>query len=228
MSTALGIIKSAMRKAGVLVKSETPSSDEANDGLEMLNDLLASLSNEGMMVYARTLDSFSLSGGVSDYTIGTGGVFNTTRPTHIAAGYVRSGDIDYPLQVVSEENYSSVSIKTTQGTPEYLVYTNAYPLATIKLYPTPVGGETLFLLTEKPLASFTLNEAVDLPPGWRRMLIHNLAVEISSEYGQTVPPEVFSIANESKAVIKQAISIARKFEYKTGLESTGNIYSGWY
>lgn len=62
MTTALDIIKSSMRKVGALTKTENPSADEAIDGLEMLNDLLASYSNDSMVVYARSVDSFTLSG----------------------------------------------------------------------------------------------------------------------------------------------------------------------
>lgn len=226
MGTALGIIKSAMRKAGVLVKSESPSADEANDGLEMLNDLLASLSNDSMVVPARVLESFPLTS-AHDYTIGSGGDFDTTRPIKIISAYARSGGIDYQLDVVSDENYAQITTKTTSGTPEYLNFTNAYPLATIRIHPAS-AGYTLYILSEKQLSSFTLNQEVDLPPGWRRMLVHNLAVELSPEYGQAVPQEVAMIARESKGEIRSAIMSARPMQWENGLGGTGNIYSGWW
>lgn len=227
MSTALGIIKSAMRKAGVLVKSEAPSADEANDGLEMLNDLLASLSNDSMLVPARTLENFTLTS-ATDYTIGTGGDFNTTRPIKIISAYVRSGTIDYPLEIVSDENYAAIQLKSTGSIPDHINYTNAYPLATIRLYPAPTAGYTLYLLSEKQLSTFTLNQTVDLAPGWRRMLVYNLAIELCSEYGQSVPPEVAAIASESKGEIKSAIMAARPMQWEQGIGNEGNIYSGWY
>jgi hypothetical protein len=227
MSTALNIIKSAMRKAGVLTKSESPSADEANDGLEMLNDLLASLSNDSMLIPARVLESFSLNT-ATDYTIGSGGDFNTIRPIKIVSAYVRSGTIDYTLDIVTDENYATIPLKNTGGIPAHLNYTNAYPLATIKIYPAPTAGYTLYLLSEKQLSSFTLNQTVDLAPGWRRMLIHNLAVELAPEYGQSVPPEVYAIARESKGEIKSAIMAARPMQWENGLSDEGNIYSGWW
>ena len=51
MTTASDIIKKAMQKVGVLTKSESPSSDESADGLDSLNDLLSSWSNESMFIY---------------------------------------------------------------------------------------------------------------------------------------------------------------------------------
>lgn len=227
MTTALGIIKSAMRKSGILVKSEDPSSDEADDALDMLNDLLASWSNDSMVVYARTLESFTLSAGVASYTIGSGGTFNTVRPIKIISAYVRSGGIDYPLEIESEENYDAVSLKTTGSIPEFIIFSNAFPLATLTLYPLPATAYTLFLRTEKQLSSFTLNQDVDLPPGWKRALIHNLAVELAPEYGQQISPEVYEIAKESKSEIRHAVMVAKPMTWDTGLGLDGNVYSGW-
>src|SRR5574343_459859 len=149
MTTALGIITSAMRKIGSLVKGEDPSADEADDGLEMLNDLISSISNDSMVVYSRTLENFTLSSGTADYTIGTGGVFNTSRPVKIIAAYVRSGTIDYNLNIINDESYASITLKSTGSIPEFINYTNGYPLGTLKLYPVPASAYTLFLLTEK-------------------------------------------------------------------------------
>lgn len=228
MTTALGIIKSAMRKSGVLTKTEDPSADESADSLEMLNDMLSSWSNDSMIVYARTLENFTLSANVATYTIGSGGAFNTVRPIKIISAYVRSGGIDYPLNIEIEENYDTIALKNTGSIPESLIYSNAYPLATITLYPVPTTADILYLRSEKQLSSFTLNQTVDLPPGWRRALIHNLAVELASEYGQQVPPEVVAIARESKGEIRQAIMTYKAMVWETGLGLEGNIYSGWY
>lgn len=227
MTTALGIVTSAMRKIGALVKSETPSADEAADGLEMLNDMTASLSNDSLVIYARTVESFTLSGGVSAYTIGSGATFNTVRPIKLIAAYVRDGGIDSTLQIVTDEQYASVLLKTSQGRPEFINYTNAYPQATINLYPVPSIAYTLHLVAEKQLSEFTLNQTVDLPPGWRRMLINNLAVEMAPEYGMPVPAEVAEIARKSKGEIKSAVMAAKPMVWESDIGIDGNIYSGW-
>jgi len=227
LTTALGIIKSAMRKNGALTKGDTPDSDEAADGLEMLNDLLASLSNDSLIVYARTVEGFSLVAGTASYTIGASATFNTTRPIKIVSAYVRSGTIDYPLEIISDEQYAAITLKSTSGTPEYLNYTNAFPQATINLYPKPAAADTLYLVTEKELSSFTLAQTVSLPPGWKRMLTYNLAVEMAPEYGQQVSPEVFELAKESKAAIKYAVMTAKPMQWDSGVSSTDNIYGGW-
>lgn len=227
MTTALEIIKSAMRKVGVLSKGENPANDEATEALQTLNDLLSSWSNDSLIVYSRTTESFALSGGVASYTIGTGGTFNTSRPTRIISAYVTTGGVDYPLDIITAENYADITLKTTQGIPCHLKYDNNYPLATIALYPVPTGG-TLYILSEKPLSPIaSLSATVDLPSGWARTLIYNLAVDLSSEYGQPVSPEIFEIAKESKSEIKHAVMVNEPMHWTTEVSTGRNIYSGW-
>jgi hypothetical protein len=229
MTTALDIIKSAMRKSGVLTMGENPSSSEAQDALEALNDLLSSWSNDSMIVYARTFDNFTLSSGIPSYTIGSGGTFNTVRPVRIVSAYVRSGDIDYQLQIMTEENYDSVTFKGNASIPAFLAYSNGYPLGQITLYPTPATSDTIYLRTEKPLTEFTsTNTTVDLPPGWKRALIHNLAIELAAEYGQQVAAEVVEIARESKGEIRRAIMAAKPMQWEEGPGRVENIYTGWF
>jgi hypothetical protein len=225
--TALDIITAGMRKAGILTKTESPSADEAQDGLEMLNDLLASNANEDLFVYARTLESFTLSGGVADYTIGSGGDFNTVRPVFIANAYVRIGTLDYPLSVIQDGDYADISLKNLASIPYWLNYTNAYPLATIKLYPVPSAGWTLFLLSEKPLSEFTLNQTVSLPPGWARYLKNQLAVEMAPEYGQQAPAETVDIAAKAMAAIKRGAARVKSMDNHIDYGGLRNVFTGW-
>lgn len=228
MTTALGIITSAMRKNGALTKNETPSSDEANDGLEMINDFLSSLSNDTSKVYARAVEGFPLVGGTASYTIGTGATFNTTRPIKIISAYVRNGTTDDPIEIVTDQDYALITVKTTQGTPSYLNYDNNFPTATIKLYPVPDSSDTLYLVSEKELTTITnLNTTISLPPGWKRMLIYNLAVEMAPEYGQPVTAELAEIASQSLSSVKRAILASKTIDVPRYLDANRNIYSGY-
>lgn len=227
MTTALDIIKSSMRKIGALTKSENPSADEAIDGLEMLNDLLASYSNDSMVVYARSVDSFTLSGGVGSYTIGSGGTFDTSRPVKIISAYIRVGGVDYPLSTINDDQFSRITYKPTTGIPEVINFTNDFPLSTIKLYPIPSGSYTIYIVSEKQLTEFTINQDVDLPAGWKRMLIYNLAMEMFPEFGQQATQEVKMIADESKALVRKAILAARPMKWSPKTSTSGSIYTGW-
>jgi hypothetical protein len=211
MTTALGIITSAMKKAGVFTKGETADSDEAADALSSLNNMLASWSNESLIAYSRVRESFSLVGGTASYTIGTGQTFNTARPIDIINAYITSGSIDYPpLSIIPDEAYDDIPLKTVQSIPDRLNFNNIFPAATIRLFPTPSSSYTLTLLSEKQLTSFALADTVSMPAGWERALIYNLAVEIAPEYGRKIEPIIEKVARESKGLIALTTSKVRK------------------
>ncbi len=228
MTTALDIITSAMRKAGIITKNESPSADEANDGLEMLNDMIESWSNDNLIIYERALENFTLTSGKGEYTIGNGGDFNTTRPIYIVSAYTRVGDTDYNMKIVNDETYQLIPQKSiTNSFPDMLNYTNSYPLGTIKLYPVPSDSNNIYILSEKAITSFgSLSTTVDLPAGWKRALIYNLAVELTPEYGQSIDGYVVKIANEALGKIKRNVSKIRTTDGIQG-NSVRNILTGW-
>ena len=228
MTTARTIINKSLQKIGVLTKSEAPAADEISDGLDALNALLASWSNESLSVYTRVRESFTLSGGVASYTIGTGQTFNTDRPVFITDAFVRSGDVDYNLSVISDEIYnSSITLKTTSGIPQFLNYNNAYPAGTIYLYPVPASSYELHILSEKELSQYTIDEAISLPTGWERALIYNLAIDLAPEYGQQIDGMIAKIAGDSKAAIQRTVAKNISMDATPSQIGLYNIYSGY-
>lgn len=230
MGTALTIITKAMLKAGILTKTESPSSDEANDGLDALNDLLSSWSNDSMLITSRVTELFTLTAGTLNYTIGASQTFNTARPISIVESHIIDGLISYEsMYQCPDEVYQGFNLKTLQSIPSALNYSNAYPYGTIKLYPSPASAYTLSITSEKELSQFTLNQTVSLAPGWNRALIYNLAIELAPEYGQQVDPLTLKIANDSKAAISRSIMKVRTLDAPP-LSQIGrfNIYTGYY
>jgi hypothetical protein len=70
MSKPIDIISRALKDIGALEAGEVPTPEAAQDGLEMLNDLIDQWSNEGMMVYNVTEIVFNVIPGQTQYTIG--------------------------------------------------------------------------------------------------------------------------------------------------------------
>lgn len=229
MTTARAIINKAYRKNGIITKNEALSASEVNDGLSSLNDLLGSWSNEGLLVYADTLENFSFSTGQSSYTIGPGGDFNTSRPVKILTAYTRIGNTDYSMDLVPETTFDAITQKNISNAfPDVFSYSPGVPLGTLTFYPIPSGG-TFFLRSQKPLTQFaTLDGEVSLPPGWERALVYNLAVEDASEYGQPVDPVVFDIAQKSLGKIKTAIAKQKTMDVYAYKGNDSNIYTGFY
>lgn len=229
-TTALSIITAAMQKLGILTKTQKPSADEANDALAALNAMLSSWSNDSMLCYARTWETFPLQGGKAEYLIGPGASdFDTARPISIVAGYTRlNGFSDQPIQVVNDEIYTTqIGVKSAPGFPDWLSYDNGYPVAKIRLWPVPAAAYDLFILSEKQLGQFTLHQPVDLPPGWERALVFNLPAELSGDYDQPVPDAVARIAMDSKNLIQKAVRKNRSLDATPQQGTPNNIYTGW-
>lgn len=228
MTTIRDLVTKSLKKLGVSFNGSLISNEEANDAVDALNALLASLANESMMVYARSWETFNITGGDGTYTMGVGGNFNTARPLLIKAAYLRDVDTDYNLSIISDEMYvNQIAQKDILGIPTYLNSDNASPLVNIKLYPVPDQSYQLFLLTEKPLSEFGLDDVLELPAGWERMLIFNLAVEVSPEYGMQIDPLVLKIAEDSKALIKSNIARNRTMDTNPLSLKVGRFENGW-
>lgn len=212
MTTVLDIITDAMKLNGTLFKGEAPSSDEAADALRTLNDMVASWSNDGLITYTRNRVYFYCTAGVSSYTIGTGGSFNTPRPFQIVTAYIRIAAIDYPIEIISDDVYErDIPYKSLRTNfPTYLNYDNGYPLGTIRLFPAPATAAELHMMLEQPLSSFaSLTDTVDLPPGWNKALKYNLAIELSPQYGTSPSQVVFAMASEAKSQIMRQSNALR-------------------
>lgn len=229
MTTARDIVTKALQKNGVLTKDDNLSGDEASDGLFSLNAMLSSWSNENLLVYATTFESFPLQNNKATYTLGAGGDFDTVRPIDISNAYVRQGGIDYPLSIISQEAYDSSPIKDVGSIPDTVSTDNGFPLMTLSFFPAPYAGLTVFLRTLKPLVDLTsLDTVLSLPSGWERALIYNLAVEIGGEYGAQIDQVTYQIAQESKGMIKKAVAKNRPMDAYPQIGRRDNIYSGYY
>lgn len=210
--TALTMISRAMRLMTVLPANETPTAQEASDGLYALNAMLDAWSIERLMVYQVQQSPYTWTSGASSKTIGSGGDFDTSRPSRIEAqgNFFRTSDsIDYPLTVYPREEYDRIVFKGSGGSvPEYLFHDGGFPLMTLYVYPFPSVTLTLYLNTWKALQQFSsLTAQLSLPPGYQAAIEQNLARWFAPEFGQAAKaavnePEFKVLASQLKANIK--------------------------
>lgn len=223
MTSALDLITSSARLIGVVRKNESLTADEAVDGLEVLNDMIDSWSNNGLTIVSRVLESFSINGAMT-YTIGAGQTLNTVRPIAIISATFNLGGVDYPMEIITDEEFQNIPYKTVASSnPFYLNYNNAYPYGTIRLWPQGTG--TLTLLSEKPLTELaSLSTTIDLPVGWKKALRSNLALDLAAEYGVKAPAEIIKMAGDSKSSIELAIAKNRPIKLDRPLFRRYDIY----
>src|ERR1700712_4620744 len=115
ITTAGDLIAYCFRISGVAGVGQSVSSDDANDALETLSEMLAQWQQKRWLAYTLT-ETVKTSTGASSYTIGAGGDFDMARPDRLESAFVRylnnSGGqtIDYPVSIIgSREDYNRIA-----------------------------------------------------------------------------------------------------------------------
>jgi hypothetical protein len=198
------LIAGSLRLLGLYGAGDPVETEDLNDGLTALNEMLNSWNAQHLAVYTIVPRSHALTGGTGTYTIGDGGTFAVPRPVKIeCAGIVRGNGLRYPLKLDTSYDFHQIVERTAQARlPLRLYYDNDFPLGTLKLWPIPSQNCTLDLNTWDELSdALTLDDDIDLPPSYQRAIRYNLAVTLSSEYGKGMQPDqtVIAIAQQSKA-----------------------------
>ena len=292
MTTPYDVITRAMKDIGALAAGENPTADEAQDGLDMLNDMIAQWSNENMMVFYRTEIVFPCVQNQTQYTLGpngnvsavfTGSISGSTltvtgiskgaitigmtlsgsgilsgttivgfgtgaggnvneagtytisrahttavpsstitayyeRPLTIESAFVRvnttsngvpiyGGGLDYPISILSLEEYESIGLKTMNGPwPKAVYYQPSELLGTVYVWPNPAQGE-MHLFTQTIFRNFgDLYGDIQFPQGYNMALRWCLAERLMPMYGKVNQMQVQQItayAAQAKATVKR-------------------------
>ena len=230
MATAGELIQGAMRLLGAIASGETPSAAENADGLSALNEMLASWSNDNLIIFKRTREVFSLVGSQQNYLMGDLQDFDTTRPTEITAIAVLRDNQEIPVNLVTAEQWERISLKNLNQSYPTVAYAEVEgEHASIYFWPVPSEADSVVIYSRKPLGDFTnVSDDVLFPDGYYRALRYNLALELAPEYGIEPSQLVFAIAQDSleKIQIKNskpqflgtdpALGGGYYFDYRTG------------
>lgn len=197
MATGHDLIEAALGIVGRLSSGESATTQERADYVLEFNRMLGSWNVELGPIFFETLDSLTWTSGNASRTIGVSGDFNVARPQQIISAFYRSGTTDFPIQIITHQEYQEIPDKATTGnTPIYLAYnpTFASSLGTLFMYPTPSESITLRLNSRKPIADITGAGTVTLPPGYEDAIVYNLARRLASRNGARLTPEDMQMA----------------------------------
>ena len=140
------------------------------------------------------------------------------RPLTIESAFVRvatmqggssvaGGYLDYPVAILSLEEYESLGIKQLNGPwAKMIYYMPAETLGTLYVYPNPAQGE-LHLFTQTIFRSFqNLTDTMTFPQGYNMALRWCLAERLMPMYGKVNQIQVGMIsaqAAQAKSTIKR-------------------------
>lgn len=160
------------------------------------------------------------------------------RPLSLDSAFVRISQLDYPVAIMSQQDYERIGFKTLNGAwPNAIYYQPAEQLGNLFVWPVPSSGE-MHIYAKTILARFnTISDTVNLPQGYKMAIRWNLAQWLMPEYGKADQGQAAMImqnAATSKAAIKRTnASPQTQSRYDPYLLPQGNgdaswIYSGGF
>ena len=218
MTKPIDIITRAMKDIGAIAAGEVPTADEAQDGLDMLNDMIAQWSNENMMVFYRSEIIFQTTQNQVQYTIGPSGQMGATFTGSIAGNV-----LTVPANGVTA---GGINIGMT------LSGTGITPGTRIVAFQTGAGGNvneggTYTVSPSQTTASTTITAYYERPltieSGFVRVATMQGGSNIAGGY-LDYPLTVFSLEEYESIGIKQLNGPWAKGIYYQPSELLGTIY----
>lgn len=220
MTTASTLIQDAMFIARILGQDEQVSSNDSELALRMLNRLMDSWSNVKAMVYSITTESFTMTAGTADYSTSllAGG-----RPVVVDKIWVRLSDIDYPVDLISNQEWADITYKPVVSVPSKCYYEPSYPNGTFHFYPKPYAAFTCFVDCRRALSTaVSIGDNLTFPEGYEKAIVDTLAVYISPAFGKTPTEDMRREAKAARQVLKQTNYIPLVMDTGFG-KSAGDI-----
>lgn len=203
------VVKKAYRKLNVISNTENLTSELLQEGLSDLNDILDSFNTERLIPYYIQQESFTLVDGQNEYTIGSGGDFDTGRPLRILKSTITKDDLDYPMDLITYDDWMDIYNKNSESeTPRWLYYESSFPLGKIYLNYTPSEANTLNIATENQLEAFALGDLFSLPPAYKRAFVDQLALEMLPKYPTRANAQIL------KGQADESIDKVRRLNFK--------------
>lgn len=189
--TGQEVVTNAMIDIGVIGAGESPSTEESDYGLVLLNQVIDSWSAEGTSLYQQTLDTVLMTAG-SPYTL-------STRPVAIQSALLTLSGLTVPVDIVTADVWAEGG--GTQSRPQ-IMSDNGYPNTKIWVRPN-VSSYTLELRTLRNLTAWaTLSTDIALPPGYALAIRRGMALHFAQTYGAQVTDAMVQLASAAKTTIQ--------------------------
>jgi hypothetical protein len=223
---ASDILTASFMKVGV----ESPTTAQNASALISLNNMIYSWGAEGLM-YSVVSESKAMTIADNEYTIGTGGQWDTDRPLRIQSCFLRDGDnYDYPVGVMSGNDYALLTNKSFSARPTFVYYLPEYPLGKLIFNTAPDYAYTMYCEFAKNFTVIASTTAsVSVPNEYLEALIYNLSVSLAEDWDRNVGQTVLANAIRTKEIVERNLASQKavprsKFDFSrigTGRDNSG-------
>lgn len=197
------MIKNALAKIAIW----NPADEDYTYGLDIFNNILATLSTEGINVQVVSEDTFIMTAGKGVYTIGISGDIDTVSPEELISCLVSVSETsDYQvLPSLSLEEYNSIPNKLDKGIPGKMCYIKNYPLGKLIFYPAPDMAYTSVLSSKKVMTSASdLDTNYDIHQKYYDLLEGLLTVGLAPRFNSVVDPSISFLTVNLKNTIQNS------------------------
>jgi len=209
MATAGDLITASFIKVGV----DSPTAAQTASALISLNNMVSLLGAQHLL-YSVVAESYALVAADTEYTIGSGGQWDTDgativgRPIGVKSCFLRDADNnDYPVRCLSSRDYNDLSNKSYTARPNRLYFLPEYPLAKIIFNTSPDYAYDAYFEFYKNFVEFALTTTtVALPAEYKEFLVCNLGVSLGEDWGRKIPATLIARAIESKDILATLIA----------------------
>jgi len=254
--TAAALIRTSMQDLGVLGAGEAADGSHMTDALRRLQVMIGGWSLDPLTAGRVHGQSFPITPGKGDYTIGPGLEFDTVRPVGqqsiVGAGLLlnvgQPNQIEIPRGVMTYDQYMSVRVKAltspmfthviyvpgataAQATPPSAPPYTPLGESVILLWPIPTEAHPLMLYIERPVPMFeNLTTQYPIPDGITAAIQHNLTLAMAPMFQVDPPAYVIRAAALTLASMKrnnyQFTDVAVDPMFTFGSGAGYDIYSG--
>lgn len=172
------IIKAALRKIRAIRQGEQPKPEQTAEAAHALNSMVQSWQSDGVFLWtvAETVQPWSEN--TTSYTI------NSNNVLSIDNIFFRSDNIDHPITIMEEDEYTSIPNKSMSGIPSKVLVRKTLTSYSIYIYPVPINSGILRYNAVTRLQDFDMAlDNPDFPVEWSDALIWGLAHTLAPEYG---------------------------------------------
>lgn len=214
MANARDICTDALKDIGVLGESEIATAGDALEALAALNRIIDQMAAERLTIHQLARTTWTIAASTASYTVGSGGTVNVARPVYPlnVAYYVTAGSptTEIAIDPFIDDEWMALAQKGLTSTAPTRWWLNptfgASGYATLYLWPIPtVSTLTGVLYSPQPVSELaTLDTTISLPPGYRRLLVKALALEVAPSYDRQPSPLLIDQAADAWRVVKRA------------------------
>jgi hypothetical protein len=234
------IITGALAMIGVGRAENLDTTNDLTNSIPILNNLIAKLAVDGILV-PQTVDlACTLTGGIRQYSIGTGQTppnFNYQRPWKIESAYiVDQNGMHYPVDIITREQFNTiVDQQWSLSRPTQIFYDigvaeQSPEVGTIWAYYIPdyYNVYVLHLNAVMQLAGFSqLTDTVTFDIAYMELLQSKLAVRLFTQYGikKETRDEVRRQDRENEQIIRVQNYRKPAFPRRKPAGVTFNVYT---